>query len=40
MRIKKIKGGKASSSMDAIVLRMMENGDISITDWLLRIFNT
>ena len=33
-----MKGGKAGV-MDGIVIEMLNNGGISITDWLLRIFN-
>ena len=36
--LKKMKGGKAAS-MDGIMVEMLKNGGISITDWLLRIFN-
>ena len=33
-----MKRGKAAD-MDGIVVEMLKNGGISITDWLLRIFN-
>ena len=33
-----IKGGKAAG-MDGIVVEMLKSGGISITDWLLKIFN-
>ena len=36
--LKKMKGGK-EAGMDDIVVEMLKNGSISITDWLLRIFN-
>ena len=36
--LKKMKGGKAGV-MDGIVIEMLNNGGISITDWFLRIFN-
>ena len=34
--LKKMKGGKAAG-MDGIVVEMLKNGGISITDWFLRI---
>ena len=36
--IKKMKCGKAAG-MEDIVVKMLKNGGISITDWLVRIFN-
>ena len=36
--LKKMKGGKAAC-MDGIVVEMLNNGGISITDWWMRIFN-
>ena len=36
--LKKMKSGK-SAGMDGIVVEILKNGSISITDWLLRIFN-
>ena len=36
--LKKMRGGKAAG-IDDIVVEMLKNWDISITDWLLKIFN-
>ena len=36
--LKKMKHGKAGG-MDGIVVEMLKNRDISIIDWLMRIFN-